>query len=200
MAESQQKSKSEKVKADSASRRSSKSINARRLFEDAQYNYMQALQEAWREAQQNTAKIHQSHAQAMHELQAETQKLAWETHQNHLKAVHDATGAEDEQKRIGEAQQAYTQAQQEMEAEAKKRAWEAEQSYAQALHEDSTQGNLQERFEEAYRTYLHALSQAWTQLDVESLDPEALAAISHSAASVALSASQILGTPTSAGR
>jgi hypothetical protein len=186
--QTQQKSGSRAAKEPTTQREATKPANIQRLFDDAYYQYTQALQTAWQEAFQSVAQINQNHEQAQQALHADTQKQAWDAHHTYMQAVRDAWGTEDAQNRLAEAQQAYAKAHADIQTEAQKRALDEHENFQQELRRATEQANLQERFAEAYHEYLCAVHLAWAQLDVETLDPAALALISQSLASVAQAA------------
>lgn len=190
-AKSQSKPKSAAAAKQYQAKPGAASVNSRRAFEDAHYRYMQALQEAWRDAQQSTAEIHQRQLLEHQELSTEAQKRAWEAHMAYMKALQEASAPEDVQKRR-DAEKAYAEAQQDLHAEAQQRAIEVQQNCMRALQELAEKAQSQNPHEEAYRAYLEALREAWSSVEIGSIDPASLTAISHSVATVASSANGLL--------
>ena len=90
MDNSEKKSKADKPKASDTASRSSKPTNVRRQFEDAYYNYMQAIREATLDAHQRTEEAHQNYLQAQQDLQAEAQKQSWDAHLAYARALQSA--------------------------------------------------------------------------------------------------------------
>jgi hypothetical protein len=70
---------------------------------------------------------------------------------------------------------------------------EAYWSYEEALRE--AQNQHRERLREAYINYLHALQGVWMQLDVDTLHPGSLMAVSHAMTMAANFAATTLDSP-----
>ena len=166
--------------------------NVRRLFEDAYYTYTQAVRDAQLRAQQVVAEADHDYHQAQQAVQADAQKRSWEVYLAYVKASHDAL-EKDDSKAADEARRDYEEALQQVHRETQQRSLEAHSNHLQSLADASTPDNVQKGVEEAYRNYLRDLQKVWDQVDVDSLDPNSLAAISQGVAAAALSLCGALG-------
>lgn len=176
------------------------SNDIRRVFEDAHRDFVKEMQEAWQGAQESAAEVNQKHFQAQNELQAESQRRAWELHNNYLRALLDASGTEEGQGRAANIHGDYVRQQQELQAEIQQRAWELHHQHVRSQAETQEELNVRDRFEQIYRSYLQNLQSAWAKVDVKSLDPASLAAISQSLAAVASAASSTVSGYSASGR
>jgi hypothetical protein len=167
-------------------------VDIRRLFDDAHRSFVKEMQEAWQTAQEKAAAVDQKHFQSLNEVQAEAQRRAWELHNNYLRALLDASGTEEGQGRAASIHSDYVRQQHELQAETQQRAWELQHQHVRSQAETQEELNIRERYEQIYHSYLQNLQRAWAEVDITSLDPSSLAAISQSLATVATAASNVV--------
>lgn len=157
----------------------------RRRVDDAGYNYMQEVREAWREYQDDTATAQSKYSKALQDAEAGARKTALEAQESYVEAVQQARGKEDEQKRIEEALEKYQQTIREVSESAHKSTEEAYKGYTQALSGDHESAkSCRKHLEKAYRNYVKAIQ----QIDLSTLDPETLLVLTQNAAAVAMHA------------
>jgi hypothetical protein len=158
-------------------------------FEQAYQRLASALQEAYAQAQRESAERHRQYTLACQEAQLDTQAKAGEAYRTYARSLHEMWGKEEAQKDAEEAHRTYTEALRNLEEEQRRRVGEAWQGLsAQKEGERGVPG-----FEEAYRGYVQELRDAWSRLDVGSVDPALLAAIAQSLSAAAWSAQNALG-------
>jgi hypothetical protein len=163
-----------------------------RKFEDALYNYTQAIREAQLDANQGVEEAHRRYLQVQQEIQADAQSRSWVLYVAYGKAIQEASRANDS-KAAEAARREYEQALEQVHADTQKRVLEAHDSYVQTLSSVTAETKIQEAVEAAYRNYLKDLQQVWAEVDVTAIDPGILGAISHGVATAALSACGSLG-------
>jgi hypothetical protein len=92
------------------------------------------------------------------------------------------------------AQQEYLQElQKASQVEAQQRMMEAWSAYVQAAQAALASEAVRDQAAEAYKTYLAALKQAWAQVDLQTLDPHTLAAITRTMVSATWMAAAAAG-------
>jgi hypothetical protein len=166
--------------------------NVRRSLDDACYNYMQDVREAWEESQKRAVAANETYLRTQQAAFAEAQKRVVEAQKTCVEAIQDAKGKEDEQKLNEEAQRTFAEVVGQAREDAQKSSSEAYEAYQQALKgEPELENSLQRSLEKAYRSYAKAIQQTWAPVDITSLDPESLSAFSDSVASVAMYARNI---------
>lgn len=172
--------------------RFSAAIDARRAFEDAQFRYQQAVQEAWHTAQRTIADLQESHAREQQELASDIQQRSLQAHMAFSKSRQESEAEQGFERRF-DADRAFAQTHQELQEEAHKRSAEAQQNFVRALQEIAEKAQTENPYRDAYVAYLQAIREAWSTVDVNVIDPASLAAISNSVASVASSANSLIG-------
>lgn len=174
------------------STRFSAAINARRVFEDAQHTYLQAVQEAWRAAHRTVADLQESHLREQQELANQIHERSLEAHTAFAKSLQDVSEPEQAFKSRWDADRAFAQTHHDLQEEAQQRASEAQQNFVLALQEVAEKAQAENPYKEAYIAYLQAIREAWASTDTSAIDPASLAAISNSVAMVASSANSLL--------
>lgn len=166
--------------------------NVRRRLDDACYNYMQDVREAWEESQKRAVAVNETYLKRQQDAYAEAQKRVEEAQRKCVQAMQDAKGKEGEQKLNEEAQSTFAEAVRQANEDAQKSSSAVYEAYLQALKkEPELENSLQRSLEKAYRTYAKAIQQTWAPVDITTLDPESLSAFSDSVARVAMYARNI---------
>lgn len=99
---------------------------------------------------------------------------------NYLQVLQPAFASPEYETRGTIAQREYLQElQKAFQAETQQRMMEAWGAYVQAAQAALTSETIRDQAAEAYKTYLAALKQAWAQVDIKTLDPHTLAAITR---------------------
>ena len=154
----------------------------RRSLDDAAYNYMQDVKEAWEDYQQHIADSNETFMKTQTDAHVEAQKSVLQAQRDYSQALQESTGAEENRQLVEEAQGAFVKAVRDAGESKQKSTTEAFQEYMSALSGDNDAAQtLKERLEATYRTYLNAID----QIDISSLDPESLSLLSQNVATVA---------------
>ncbi len=153
--------------------------------------YVQALHDAQKAAQQQSAKAHQRFVEPVPAAQKDAHERSVSVHQKLHRTLVDTWDKEDAHQRSSEAHQSVQKALLDLQIETQNRCTEAQRLFHQAqleAHENARQANAQ-----AYQEYVQELLKTWAQLDAGSLDAHSLAAVGHSLVTGAQYAASVKG-------